>query len=139
MRRSVFTAWALALTASSAHAFMPAPSSAPSVISLRPAAATAPSAKRGHAVGCSCGACAPARRVARASGLQLKMAMGGDARVIEEASKLGVDSVSYCNNLDELFPGAVSEEKYIELMSRVVMDVGFNPKTGESPNVPVRL
>jgi len=37
MRRSIFAAWALALTASSAHAFLPVPSAAPALISLRPA------------------------------------------------------------------------------------------------------
>ena len=52
-----------------------------------------------------------------------------DKRVMAEASSLGGDSKSYCNNMNELFPGAIDEEKFIESMSRVVMARGFNPKT----------
>jgi hypothetical protein len=32
-------------------------------------------------------------------------------------------------SLEQLFPGAIAEDKFIENMSRVGMDLGFNPKT----------
>ena len=134
MRRSVFTAGALALIATSANAF--APSAAPS-IALRKAGATAPLARKsGHFAGCACGACGGLSKrrgfsTRRKQDTSLSMAAvdPAHARIMEEASNLAADSETYCKNLDQLFPGAVSEEKFIEQMSKVVMEVGFNPKT----------
>jgi hypothetical protein len=40
---------------------------------------------------------------------------------------LGMDSETYADSLDKLFPGAVDEASFIEAMSRVVGDKGFNP------------
>jgi len=68
------------------------------------------------------------RRSQRAK-LSLRMQEVGDERIFGEASKLSADSATYCQSLEDLFPGAVAEEKFIENMSRVVMEVGFNPKT----------
>jgi len=81
-------------------------------------------------MGCACGSCRGGLRLGRKSqAAALKMSGAGDERVFSEASKLSADSKTYCQSLDELFPGAVAEEKFIENMSKVVMDVGFNPNT----------
>lgn len=150
MRRSVFAAWALALTAGSAHAFLPVPSAAPALIALRPAASSgvvvkgrvsahAPgcvcgSCRLGHGAGCACGSCA--RSMGRESAVRLSMGLGAaevlaqsDKRVMAEATSLGGDSKTYCESMNEIFPGAIDEEKFIESMSRVVMERGFNPKS----------
>jgi len=42
---------------------------------------------------------------------------------------VGMDSATYAQSLDTIFPGAVDEATYIEAMSRVVQDKGFNPLT----------
>jgi hypothetical protein len=42
---------------------------------------------------------------------------------------LGMDVETYADSLDKLFPGAVDEASFIESMSRVVGDKGFNPLT----------
>jgi len=52
-----------------------------------------------------------------------------DKRVMAEATSLGGDSKTYCESMNEIFPGAIDEEKFIESMSRVVMERGFNPKS----------
>jgi len=103
MRISIFAAWALAMTASSAHAFLPVPSAAPALISLRHAG---PLASRFHSVGCACGSwCGPTVGRAQRDKLSLRMQEVGDERIFGEASKLSADSATYCHSLEELFPG----------------------------------
>merc|ERR1719503_255502 len=101
MRRSVYAAWALAFCAASADAFMPAG--------------------------------APAR-LAKRRPAQISMMATGDrgTTTIEQQDSmngLGMDSETYADSLDKLFPGAVDEASFIEAMSRVVGDKGFNPLT----------
>jgi hypothetical protein len=93
MRRCVFAGWALALTASSAHAFLASPAMGPAVASLRPT---------------------PAAGVDRRSSVDLKGRRGsaaklsmqasdpGAARIAIDASQLSTDSSTYCANLDEV-------------------------------------
>jgi hypothetical protein len=126
MRRSVYAAWALAFCAASADAFMPA--GAPARLGLR--AAPAVSAKGAHAAGCACGACGSL--LAKRRPAQISMMATGDrgTTTIEQQDSmngLGMDSETYADSLDKLFPGAVDEASFIEAMSRVVGDKGFNP------------
>jgi len=124
MHQTVYAAWALALCVSSAHAFMPS-SAVPTraSVSLRPACS--PLAKRLHAPGCSCATCLPCPR---ASGATLTMAFDRGA---DDGSFRGegMDSATYAESLNELFPGAVDEAKFIETMGRVAQSEGFNPKS----------
>ena len=113
MRRSVFAAWALAFAAG-ADAFMPA--GAPARLGLRPVAAV--SVKGAHAAGCACGACGSLVRSKRAPALT--MVGGRGAGEVAEKTGVGMDSGTYAQSLDTLFPGAVDEATYIEAMSRVV-------------------
>jgi len=124
MRRTVFAAWALALCASSAHAFVPA--GVPSVRTLRPATSVAAS-KHIHAPGCACGACNAigTRSAAKLSKLSMTLAQSDDTAVDGIDDKMC--STTYASHLDSFFPGAVDEQTFIDTMSRVVQDQGFSP------------
>jgi len=50
-----------------------------------------------------------------------------DPGVSVDTTSTGMDSQTYAENLNTLFPGAVDEATFIEMMSRVVQDKGFNP------------
>ena len=104
MHRSLFAAAALAFCASSADAFMPASSAVPA---LRKSSATAVAGRMGskiHAFGCGCGSCS--------AGVQGRKA-GAAAKLSMSATEIvgkGMDSQSYAEALNTLFPGAVDEQ-----------------------------
>ena len=113
MRRSVFAAGALAFCASTAQAFAPSTSGLTSLLAT-PALSHKARARAG-----------PASSLRMATGTLQRI----DVRVQKDADSLAKDSSKYVEYVNKLFPGAVDEAKYIEAMSKVVMDEGFNPKT----------
>jgi len=122
MHRSLYAAWALAFCASSADAFMPASSAVPA---LRAKTATAMAGRMGskiHAPGCSCGSCS-AGVLGRKGAAKLSMTAADTTEFVGK----GMDSQTYAEALNTLFPGAVDEQTFIDSMSRVLYDKGFNP------------
>ena len=113
MRRSVFAAGALAFCASTAQAFAPSTSGLTSLLAT-PALSHKARARTG-----------PASSLRMATGTLQRI----DVRVQKDADSLAKDSSKYVEYVNKLFPGAVDEAKYIEAMSKVVMEEGFNPKT----------
>ena len=121
MRRSIL---ALAL-AGSAQAFSFAPTThAPALRTSAPAI----SSKGAHMAGCACTSCR-ALHTRRVGASRLSMSTVTEDRERTEANALGSNPKDYANTLNELFPGTVDEATFIEAMSRVVMEKGFNPKT----------
>ncbi len=152
MRSSVFAAGALALAASSAHAFLPAPANAPALIKLRPAScrtslsmsATRTGSRPDPSIlGCETvrkqfpedfgpPVTTPKQVVIEQSSTLVKKVKGGaqaEARINAEASELSKSSNAYAKKLTDHFPGVLDEASYIEAMSRVVKEKGFNPTT----------
>lgn len=125
MRRVVYAAWALALCASSADAFSAVPSCSPAGLNLRASSSCNLAKKQVHARGLSCGSCGRTG----AAKLSMGMQRGSDTGAISEAIASGMDSASYAENINALFPGAVDEATFIETMTRVVDEKGFNPNS----------
>jgi hypothetical protein len=130
------SALALALTASSAHAFLPTLVYSPALAPLRPAASGLQLFKRAEAEMLG----EPGERavlrsrsvLADTAAEEVKAVKGGaqsEARINAWAAELVEDSASYCKKLRDRFPGVLDEASFIECMSRVVKDKGFNPKT----------
>jgi hypothetical protein len=120
MRRTVFAAWALALCAQSADAFMPAGVvPARGGMALRPATSAI---KHLHAPGCACSGCSGA--AGRKSAAKLSMTATEERG---STTMVGMDSKTYADSLESLFPGAIDEQTYIDRMSRLVESKGFNP------------
>ena len=127
MYKTVFAAAAIAFCAATADAFMP--SGVPGRLGLRTATV---SAKGAHLAGCACGVCGSLTAARRPASISM-MATGdrGTTTIQQQNSMkgLGMDVETYADSLDKLFPGAVDEASFIESMSRVVGDKGFNPLT----------
>jgi len=134
--RRVSSVWALALTASSAHAFLSTLAYSPALVPLRPAASGLQLFKRAEAeVLGEPGEKAVLRSrsvLTDSAAEEVKAVKGGaqsEARINAWAAELVEDSASYCKKLRDRFPGVMDEASFIECMSRVVKDKGFNPKT----------
>lgn len=134
--RRLSSAWALALTASSAHAFLPVLAFSPALVPLRPAVTGLQLFKRGEPdmLGEPTEKAALRSRsvLADTAAEEVKALKGGvqsEARINAWAAELVQDSTSYCKKLRDRFPGVLDEASFIECMSRVVKDKGFNPKT----------
>lgn len=140
MRRPEIVAWALALTACSVNAFLPTLSYPSALVPLRPAASALQLFKRpepellGERTARSRSDTAARPVVIQAPGdsSAVKVVKGGaqaEARINAWAAELVEDSASYSKKLRDRFPGVLDEASFIECMSRLVKDKGFNPKT----------
>ena len=110
--RCAFVVCALAL-ASNTLAFLPLPSSTP-ILSLRSGASSSRSR---------------ASVSVRKDGMSMVAVAPNSAfeqNFLAEASTLSMGSKAYVQSMNKLFPGAIAEEKFIECMSSVCFEKGFN-------------